>query len=151
MDASVRVVASAAQRLRHGAELLLHTGSVEVTGRTIVLDADEIAAGETGWVQLYLERKTRDLKPLLGRRPVRQDTHQRGPGLLRTIRRPPPEHFEEHRARRTRLDAFCSLLKYFSKHRRAARNSELGMRIFQRERRRPALPFCDLPANSLAQ
>ncbi len=56
MDASVRVVASAAQRLRHGAELLLHTGSVEVTGRTIVLDADEIAAGETGWVQLYLER-----------------------------------------------------------------------------------------------
>ena len=56
MDASVRVVASAAQRLRHGAELLLHTGSVEVTGRTIVLDADEIAAGGTGWVQLYLER-----------------------------------------------------------------------------------------------
>ncbi len=56
MDASVRVVASAAQRLRHGAELLLHTGSVEVTGRTIVLDADEIAAGVTGWVQLYLER-----------------------------------------------------------------------------------------------
>jgi len=56
MDASVRVVASAAQRLRHGAELLLHTGSVEVTGRTIVLDADEIAAGKTGWVQLYLER-----------------------------------------------------------------------------------------------
>ena len=50
MDASVRVVASAAQRLRHGAELLLHTGSVEVTGRTIVLDADEIAAGGTGWV-----------------------------------------------------------------------------------------------------
>ena len=56
MDASVRVVASAAQQLRHGAELLLHTGSVEVTGRTIVLDADEIAAGKTGWVQLYLER-----------------------------------------------------------------------------------------------
>ncbi|MDQ2922850.1 MAG: selenocysteine-specific translation elongation factor [Candidatus Dormibacteraeota bacterium] len=55
-DATVRVLASAAQPLRHGAALLLHTGTAEVGCRVIVLDSDEIAAGAEGWVQLYLER-----------------------------------------------------------------------------------------------
>jgi selenocysteine-specific elongation factor len=56
IDAAVRVLASAPQSLRHGAELLLHTGTAEVGARVILLEADEIAAGEQGWVQLYLER-----------------------------------------------------------------------------------------------
>src|SRR6266446_1404885 len=56
IDATLRVVASAAQPVRHGAELLLHTGSVEVACRAIMLGADEIAPGGDGWVQLYLER-----------------------------------------------------------------------------------------------
>jgi selenocysteine-specific elongation factor len=56
VDASVRVLASAAQSLRHGAELLLHTGTAEVGCRVILLEADEIAAGGQGWVQLYLQR-----------------------------------------------------------------------------------------------
>ena len=56
VDATVRVLASAPQSLRHGTELLLHTGTAEVGCRVIVLDSDEIAAGEAGWVQLYLER-----------------------------------------------------------------------------------------------
>jgi selenocysteine-specific elongation factor len=56
IDATVRVLASAPQSLRHGAELLLHTGTAEVGGRVILLEADEIAAGGQGWVQLYLER-----------------------------------------------------------------------------------------------
>jgi selenocysteine-specific elongation factor len=56
IDAAVRVLASAPQSLRHGAELLLHTGTAEVGSRVILLEADEIAAGEQGWVQLYLER-----------------------------------------------------------------------------------------------
>ena len=55
-DATVRVLASASQPLRHGAALLLHTGTTEVGCRVIVLDSDEIAAGAEGWVQLYLER-----------------------------------------------------------------------------------------------
>jgi len=42
--------------MRHGTDLLLHTGTAEVGCRVIVLDADEIAAGAEGWVQLYLER-----------------------------------------------------------------------------------------------
>ncbi|HEY4886988.1 MAG TPA: selenocysteine-specific translation elongation factor [Candidatus Dormibacteraeota bacterium] len=56
VDAAVRVLASASQSLRHGAELLLHTGTAEVGCRVILLEADEIKAGAKGWVQLYLER-----------------------------------------------------------------------------------------------
>ena len=56
LDASVRVLASAPQSLRHGAELLLHTGTAEVGCRVIMLEGDEIAAGGQGWAQLYLDR-----------------------------------------------------------------------------------------------
>jgi selenocysteine-specific elongation factor len=56
VDAGVRVLSSGAQPLRHGAELLLHTGTVEVGCRVIVLEADQIDAGGRGWVQLYLDR-----------------------------------------------------------------------------------------------
>jgi selenocysteine-specific elongation factor len=56
VDATVRVLASASHPLRHGSELLLHTGTAEVGCRVIVLDSDEIAAGKDGWVQLYLDR-----------------------------------------------------------------------------------------------
>ena len=56
VDAEVRVLPSAPQALRHGAEVLLHTGTAEVGSRLIVLEGDEIAPGARGWVQLYLER-----------------------------------------------------------------------------------------------
>jgi selenocysteine-specific elongation factor len=56
VDATLRVLASASQSLRHGTELLLHTGTAEVGCRVIVLGADEINPGGEGWVQLYLDR-----------------------------------------------------------------------------------------------
>ncbi|HEY4028003.1 MAG TPA: selenocysteine-specific translation elongation factor [Candidatus Dormibacteraeota bacterium] len=56
MDASVRVLADSPRPLRHGAQLLLHTGTVEVAARAIVLGGDEIEPGSGGWVQLYLAR-----------------------------------------------------------------------------------------------
>jgi selenocysteine-specific elongation factor len=56
IDATVRLLASAAQPLAHGVDLLLHTGTSEVGCRVIVLEGDRIAPGEQGWVQLYLER-----------------------------------------------------------------------------------------------
>ncbi|HET9781173.1 MAG TPA: selenocysteine-specific translation elongation factor [Candidatus Dormibacteraeota bacterium] len=56
VDAKVRVLRSADQPLRHGMQVLLHTGTVEVAARLIVLDGDSIASGGEGWVQLYLER-----------------------------------------------------------------------------------------------
>jgi selenocysteine-specific elongation factor len=56
IDARVRVLASAPRALRHGADLLLHTGTVEVGCRVIVLSGDAIEPGGEGWVQLYLDR-----------------------------------------------------------------------------------------------
>jgi selenocysteine-specific elongation factor len=56
VDATVRVLASAPQPLEHGVQLLMHTGTSEVGCRVIVLEGDEIAPGQQGWVQLYLER-----------------------------------------------------------------------------------------------
>ncbi|MBO0682919.1 MAG: selenocysteine-specific translation elongation factor [Candidatus Dormibacteraeota bacterium] len=56
IDASVRVVADSPRPLRQGQELILHTGTSEVGTRAIVLAAEEIPAGERGWVQLYLQR-----------------------------------------------------------------------------------------------
>ena len=54
VDAQVRVLADAPRPLRHGAHLLLHTGTAEVSARAIVLEADAIEPGGSGWVQLWL-------------------------------------------------------------------------------------------------
>jgi selenocysteine-specific elongation factor len=56
IDAEVEVLASAPQPVRHGAELLMNTGTVEVSARVIMLEGDEIAPGGTGWIQLFLDR-----------------------------------------------------------------------------------------------
>lgn len=56
VDAHVRVLASASRALRHGAEMLLHTGTAEVGCRVIVLEGDAIEPGGQGWIQLYLDR-----------------------------------------------------------------------------------------------
>jgi selenocysteine-specific elongation factor len=56
IDASVRVLRDSPRALRHGARLQLHTGTAEVAARAIVLAADEIPPGASGWVQLYLEQ-----------------------------------------------------------------------------------------------
>jgi selenocysteine-specific elongation factor len=56
IDAHVRVLESAPRALRHGAEVLLHTGTAEVGCRVIVLAGDAIEPGRDGWIQLYLER-----------------------------------------------------------------------------------------------
>jgi len=56
VDATVRVLVSAPQPLRHGAELLLHTGTVDTGCRVIMLEGDEVPAGGQGFVQLYLDR-----------------------------------------------------------------------------------------------
>lgn len=55
-DVSVRVLGDSPGPLRHGAQVLLHTGTAEVSARAIVLAADEIEPGASGWVQLYLAR-----------------------------------------------------------------------------------------------
>src|ERR1700693_849557 len=54
VDAHVRVLTSSPRALRHGADLLLHTGTTEVGGRVIVLAGDTIEPGGEGGGQLYL-------------------------------------------------------------------------------------------------
>ena len=56
VDAELRVLGSAPHPVRHGAQMLLHTGTIEVGCRVIVLDGDQVAPGAHGWVQIYLER-----------------------------------------------------------------------------------------------
>jgi selenocysteine-specific elongation factor len=56
LDASVRVLSDSPRPLRHGAQLMLHTGTAEVPARAIVLTANELAPGTSGWVQLYCEQ-----------------------------------------------------------------------------------------------
>ena len=56
LDAMVRVLADSPRSLRHGASLTLHTGTVEIGCRAILLEKDSIEPGAQGWVQLYLER-----------------------------------------------------------------------------------------------
>jgi selenocysteine-specific elongation factor len=56
LDASLRVLADSPRALRHGAQVMLHTGTAEVPARAIVLTADEVAPGTGGWVQLYCEQ-----------------------------------------------------------------------------------------------
>jgi selenocysteine-specific elongation factor len=55
VDARMRVVASAAHPVRHGAELVLHTGTADVSCRVIALEDEQVAPGAEAWVQLYLE------------------------------------------------------------------------------------------------
>jgi selenocysteine-specific elongation factor len=54
VDASVRVLSDSPRGVRHGAQVMLHTGTAEVPARAIVLAAEEVAPGASGWVQLYL-------------------------------------------------------------------------------------------------
>src|SRR5205085_11098649 len=56
LDATVRVLADSPRSLRHGAALTLHTGTVEIGCRAILLVEDSIEPVEQGSVQLYLER-----------------------------------------------------------------------------------------------
>jgi selenocysteine-specific elongation factor len=56
IDASVSVLPDSLRGLRHGAQVTLHAGTVEAPARVIVLENDEIEAGGSGWIQLYLDR-----------------------------------------------------------------------------------------------
>ena len=56
LDARIRAITSSVRPLRHGDQLMLHTGTAEVACRLIMLTGNELSPGAEGWVQLYLER-----------------------------------------------------------------------------------------------
>jgi selenocysteine-specific elongation factor len=55
LDAVLQHLADAPRPLRHRARLRLHLGTSEIMGRVILLDRDELAAGEEAYVQFRLE------------------------------------------------------------------------------------------------
>ncbi len=56
IDAHLRVLEDAPAVLKHRDRLRLHLGPGEVLGRVVLLDADALAPGDSGFVQLRLER-----------------------------------------------------------------------------------------------
>ncbi len=54
LDARLRLLAQPARPLRHNTEVSLHTGAAEVMARVRLLEKEEIAPGETTWVQIIL-------------------------------------------------------------------------------------------------
>ena len=70
-DASLRVIDAAPRPVRHNHRLELFTGSREVPVTVRVLDGDEIAPGESGWVQLKTSGRVAMLR---GDRFVLRDT-----------------------------------------------------------------------------
>ena len=54
LDARIRTVRYLKRPIRHNTEVTLHTGSAEAAGRLLLLDADELAPGESGWAQIRL-------------------------------------------------------------------------------------------------
>ena len=56
VDARAAVPRSSPRPLRHGERVQLHTGTAEVPARVIALEGDAIGPGDSGWIQLYLDR-----------------------------------------------------------------------------------------------
>jgi selenocysteine-specific elongation factor len=56
IDARLRVLADEKQALAHWTPVHVHLGATDVTGRVAVLEGSSIAAGESGLVQLVLDR-----------------------------------------------------------------------------------------------
>ncbi len=104
IDARIRVLASEARPLRHWTPVHVHCGAGDVTGRVAVLGERAIAPGQSGLVQLVLDREIGALK---GDRLILRDQSARrtlgGGGVLDPF---PPRR---GRARPERLAALRAL------------------------------------------
>lgn len=56
IDVKLKVVKSLPGPLQHNTEVSFHTGSAEVMGRLVLLEADELVPGTTGWAQIRLSK-----------------------------------------------------------------------------------------------
>jgi selenocysteine-specific elongation factor len=54
-DVRLRAVRYVGRAVRHNLTLTFHTGSAEVAGRILLLDANEVKPGEEAWAQIRLE------------------------------------------------------------------------------------------------
>ncbi len=101
LDVQIRMVRELEQPLRQNSALDLFLGAAEVRCRATVLDREELAAGEQGWLQLRLDR------PVAALRGDRCILRSPSPGLTigggRVIDPQPPRH------RRFRPDVIAGL------------------------------------------
>jgi selenocysteine-specific elongation factor len=56
LDVRLEVLAGAPRAIAHNAELDVYLGAAEVPARVVLLEADELAPGASGWAQLRLAR-----------------------------------------------------------------------------------------------
>ena len=56
IDVRLRLIKSLSQPIAHNTPVTVHTGAAECEARVSLLQADELAPGETAWAQLRLER-----------------------------------------------------------------------------------------------
>jgi selenocysteine-specific elongation factor len=54
IDVRLRAVSRLPRPIRHNLQVSFHCGSSEVSGRALLLDQDELAAGQTAWAQIRL-------------------------------------------------------------------------------------------------
>lgn len=104
-DAGLRVVADAPFALKHGQEVALHLGSGEYRATVSILGDDELAPGESGWVQV----RARTPVPAVRR----ERFILRLPAPARTIAGgsvidPRPRHRRGDSPAQTRLEALAS-------------------------------------------
>ncbi len=62
VDVRLRAVQHLERPIRHNLEVTFHTGSAEVEGRVLLLDADEVRPGGTAWAQVRLKEPVAALK-----------------------------------------------------------------------------------------
>jgi selenocysteine-specific elongation factor len=55
VDVCLRAVSYLPRPIRHSLQVSFHSGSSEVSGRVLLLDHDELAAGQTAWAQIRLD------------------------------------------------------------------------------------------------
>jgi selenocysteine-specific elongation factor len=62
VDVRLRAVSYLARPIRHNLPVTFHTGSAEIEGRVLLLDAEEVRPGETAWAQVRLSQPAAVLK-----------------------------------------------------------------------------------------
>jgi selenocysteine-specific elongation factor len=62
LDVRLRAVRHLPRPVRHNTGITFHTGSAEVAGRLLLLDADQLRPGDTAWAQVRLEGPVPALK-----------------------------------------------------------------------------------------
>ncbi len=104
LDVRLKVVPYLRRPVRHNMEVFFHTGSARETGRLILLDRDELEAGEEGWAQIRLQNPVALIRG--DRFIVRDPNDTLGGGVVVDVN--VPRHRRFHGATLSRLASLSS-------------------------------------------